>query len=241
VRTEPTPEELALLAQVIAQVARAGRLAPQDREDFAQSVQLKMVERRYDVFARFGGRSSLRTYLTVVVRRLLLDWRNETKGKWRTSAVARRLGPSAVLLERLVYRDGYLPHEAVAIMAARGEGDPATLAGILDRLPQRQPRSEVSDESVEPLVASPFVDPVETEQARRARQHVRGLLALAIKELPAEERWLIAARYQRARSIQEVARALDVDPKALYRRVDRALRSLRRSLYSAGVFEFHAY
>jgi len=34
-----------------------------------------------------------------------------------------------------------------------------------------------------------------------------------------------------------VAQALDLDPKALYRRYDRVLRTLRRSLESAGVTE----
>ena len=71
---QPTPEQLAVLDSVIRQAARAGRLQPQDAEDFSQSVHLRLIERQYDVFDRFDGRSSLRTYLTVVVRRLLLDW-----------------------------------------------------------------------------------------------------------------------------------------------------------------------
>jgi len=69
----PTPEQLATLDSVIRQVARAGRLQPHDADDFSQSVHVRLIERQYDVFDRFDGRSSLRTYLTVVVRRLLLD------------------------------------------------------------------------------------------------------------------------------------------------------------------------
>jgi len=85
---EPTPEELSLLDTVIRAVARARRLACGDFQDFAQTVHLKLLERRYDAFSRFRGDSSLRTYLTVVVTRILLDWRNARYGKWRPSAAA---------------------------------------------------------------------------------------------------------------------------------------------------------
>jgi RNA polymerase sigma factor (sigma-70 family) len=234
----PTPEQLAVLAQVTAQVARTGRLSPEDGEDFAQFVQLRMIERQYEVFARFGGRSSLHTYLKVVVRRLLLDWRNATRGKWRPSAAARRLGPAAVRMERLVYRDGMLPHEAVAVLEGCGEGDPVTLAALLEQVPYRPPRRRVPDDAAKQLAALPFVDPVEIEQARRARRRMRSILATAISQLPPEEQLLIRSRYYHTQSIQDVARALAVEPKALYRRVDRALRSLRRSLHGAGINGF---
>ena len=62
---------------------------------------------------RFEGRSSLTTYITVVVQRLFLDRRNRLWGKWRPSAEARRLGPTAVLLERLVSRDGWSAEQAL--------------------------------------------------------------------------------------------------------------------------------
>jgi len=83
---EPTPGELSLLDTVIRAVARARRLACGDFQDFAQTVHLKLLERRYDAFSRFRGDSSLRTYLTVVVTRILLEWRNARSGKWRPSA-----------------------------------------------------------------------------------------------------------------------------------------------------------
>ena len=63
---EPTPEELSLLDTVIRAVARARRLGCGDFQDFAQTVHLKLIERRYDAFSRFRGDSSLRTYLAAV-------------------------------------------------------------------------------------------------------------------------------------------------------------------------------
>jgi RNA polymerase sigma factor (sigma-70 family) len=232
----PTPEELEILDDVIRQVARTGRLQPQDVDDFSQSVHVKLLERNYDVFVRFDGRSSLRTFLTVVVKRLLLDWRNAAQGKWRSSAAATRLGAIAIALERLIYRDALHASEAIQVLRSRGcmesTGD---LRELWDKLPKRAPRRAVSDERLADVRATAFEDPIEAERQRRTRRRLTAVLARIIQELPPEDRWLLRARYQRTQTIQSVAGALQVDPKVLYRRCDRVLRSLRRSLESAGV------
>src|SRR5262245_35135549 len=104
-RRLPHHSELTLLAEVIRQAARSHGLRREDAQDFEQTVHVTLLQRNYDIFERFEGKSSLRTYLTVVIGRLMLDWRNRTYGKWRSSAAAKRLGPFAVDLERLVHRD----------------------------------------------------------------------------------------------------------------------------------------
>ena len=235
---QPTPEQLAVLDSVIRQAARAGRLQPQDAEDFSQSVHLRLIERQYDVFDRFDGRSSLRTYLTVVVRRLLLDWRNAEHGKWRSSAAALKLGEAAVALERLIYRDSYQSAEAIRLLRSRGCMESTMrLQEVWDQLPKRQPRRTVSSESLDALPVTAFEDPLEAEHRRRRRVQVASAVARMLQQLSPEDRWLLRARYQGTQSIRSVAQALDLDPKALYRRYDLVLRTLRRSLESAGVTE----
>lgn len=237
----PTPEELAILDQVIRQVARTTNLSADDAQDFSQLIQLRLLEQNYAIFRQFGGRSSLKTYLTVVVRRMLLDWRNAVQGKWRASAAASRLGQHAVALERLIYRDGYSPAEAVEILRSRGcavaSGE---LLDLSARVPTRQVRRTVSDENLADHGA-PFEDPIDAAERRRIRRHVRVTLAIALRQLPPQDRWLIRARYQRRQSLQDVAATLSVDPKILYRRLGKALRSLRRALASAGVHESHVH
>src|SRR6187401_2942400 len=112
---QPSSSDLVLLGEVVRSVVRRGRLPPADAEDFSQGVQLRFLESGYEAFARFDGRSSLRTYLTTVVWRLLLDWRTAAYGKWRPSAAARRLGPQAVRLDRLLNRDGLTVDEAIEV------------------------------------------------------------------------------------------------------------------------------
>src|SRR5436305_14183551 len=98
--------DLAMLTRVIRDVARARRLSPDDAAEFEQVVHVKLLERKYDVFSRFRGESSLRTYLTAVITRLFLDWRNSMYGQWRSSSAARRSGPSAGAPERPHRRRG---------------------------------------------------------------------------------------------------------------------------------------
>ena len=73
---EPTAHQLDLLSHVVRDVARFQQLSPEDAQDFAESVQQCLMEQRYEIFSRYTGRSSLRTYLTIIVTRLLLEWRN---------------------------------------------------------------------------------------------------------------------------------------------------------------------
>jgi RNA polymerase sigma factor (sigma-70 family) len=226
----PTPDQMATLTQVIRQVARASRLPPQDEEDFSQTVHVKLLERDYDIFRQFCGRSSLRTYLTVVVRRLLLDWRNAAQGKWRPSAAATRLGGTAVALEQLVYRDRHPVEEAIAVLQSRGCCDSAMeLLALFDKLPVRHRRQAVSDDQITDLQAA-FEDPIDAAERERSERRKTALLGRLLRELPSEDRWLLRVRYRDEESLQSLARKLSIDPRVLYRRLDRALRRLRHSI-----------
>jgi RNA polymerase sigma factor (sigma-70 family) len=237
---EPTLEDLALLDAVIRAVARRRRLACADVQDFAQIVHLKLLEHHYDVFPRFRGDSSLRTYLTVVVTRILLDWRTARYGKWRPSAVAARLGPVGVGLERLTSRDGHTVGEAVEIMRqATGLGR-EELRDIADGLPQRITRREVPPE-LEPLALSePFRDPIAARERLERAYQVRRALRRAYLTLPPDDQRLLALRYQRSMTVRQIGEDLEIDPKALYRRFERLTSKLRRALGKGTDFDLSA-
>ena len=234
--TAPSPEQLALLSQAIRDVARVRRLCSADVDDFAQSVHERFLERHYDIFDRFEGRSSMRTYLMVVVGRMLLDWRNGQYGKWRASSTAVGLGGHAVDLERLMSRDGYSRDEAAQMLRARaGAPSLSALHGLAEQLPNRPRRRVVSDKALCEVEGRGFEDPIEVEDERKAERKVRAALAAALRQLPSRDRWLIRARFLQHRSVQAVAQSLQIDPKGLYRRYERLLRTLRTALAQAGV------
>jgi RNA polymerase sigma factor for flagellar operon FliA len=232
----PSPEQIALLSQIIRDVARAKRLPREDAEDFAQTVQLRFLERRYDILGRFEGRSSLRTYLTIVVGRMLLDWRNSRYGKWRPSAAAVHLGPHAVDLERLTSRDGCSTEEATEILRAQEDAPPLpALRRLADQLPSRPRRRMVPEDALFGVEGPRFEDPIEVRERRQAERRTRDALAAALRQLPTDDRRLIHARYIRGQSVQAVSQARRSDSKALYRRYARVLQSLRGTLLAAGV------
>ena len=231
--SRPSPEQLHLLSRVVRDVARSRRLPADDAQDFAQWVHVTLLERDYDVFVRFGGRSSLRTFLTTVVRRMLIDWRNQTHGKWRASAAAVRLGTHAVTLERLIYRDGHPSHEAIALVRAGGDA-PSTeaLLELRERLPVRHRRRMVSEDALR-NVCDPREDLTTSDDRRRTEHETRKAVAVALGQLPPEDRWLICMRYGHGQSVRALAERLEIDARVLYRRFDRMLASLRSSLRAA--------
>ena len=190
----PSPDDLELLSHVLREVARSRRLSPEDAQDFIQTAQMKLLERNYDIFCRFSGRSSLRTYLTVVVTRLLLDWRNSVYGKWRASAAAVTLGrcggPTGAARR---VRDGYTMDEAIGVVLG-GRNAPARGRARADR-----------GTAAATALPAPRVGRV----AGRGRRGVRGSggstrrrggwpidgfarrWCRALRRLPAEDRWLI--------------------------------------------------
>ncbi len=225
-----------MLSQVLRDVARR-RLPPEDAQDFVQAAELRLLERGHDVLARFDGRSALRTYLHVVAARMLLDWRNAEYGKWRPSTRAVRGGAPAVLIDRLIWRDGCSADEAAEIARMRWPDQSfAALRAIADALPPHPPRRLVSTEVTEGLLkAADFDDPVEAAERTALARIRHDALTGALRSLPPEDRWLIRARFAERRSVQSIAATMNVNPKQLYRRYERTLATLRRALEASGV------
>ena len=222
----PSPSELALLCKVIDAVARTSGLRESQAQDFSQWVHLTLLEHNYDALTRFAGRSTLQTYLTVVVRRLLLDWRNAEYGKWRPSRWAHRIGGAAIDLDRLLTRDGHPVDEAIAILQDRaGAPPPAVLRELANRVPRRYRRRNVP--YLEAERPSNFEDPVQAEEASIARRKLLGLLKDAFRQLTPADRDLLRLRFVRNLPVVTIARLLGVPAKRLYARIDRAVLSMR--------------
>lgn len=232
----PSTVELSVLESVITTVTRSRRMRREDAEDFRQTVHLRLAERRDDVFRRFDGRSSLRTYLFVVVHRMLLDWRNHALGRWRPSAAALRLGPLAVTLERLTHRDGYSQDEAISqLCSADRTLRPADVRSLAAALPVRPVRRVAVSEFPELAQAVDFEDPFEAHHRATQEERQRIALGRALASLPREDRRLIWLRYRRRMTVRAMAVRLEIDPRRLYRRLEQLLNTLRRRLLVAGV------
>lgn len=231
---------LPLLDAVVRLVAHRYRLSADEREELGAQVRLRMIEQDYLVLRRFEGRSSIRTYLTTVVTRLFLDERVKAWGKWRPSAVARRLGPQAVQLERLLTRDGLSIDEAVRVLSTgRDDVSVHELRTLAEQLPPRMSRREVTDDALEDM---PTEEPDAERLAQRqdvqtTRRRLRDALSGAVTSLSPRERLLLRLRFEEGVTVAQLSRQLDEPQKPLYRTLERLLRTLRAHIVASGVSE----
>ena len=227
VRNLPTIEGL------VQMVARQQRMSWAEAEEFASIVRLRLIENDYAILRKFRGGSSLRTYLTVVIARQALDYRDACWGRWRPSRAARRLGRPAVMLEKLIVRDGVALEDAWrALPDAPALPDRDQLRAFAAGLQPRLRRHYVSLDDLDECHAGardPEVDSV-------MRDHrVAAALAGALRTLSPADSRLLRLRFAEGLSISSIARSEGLDQASLYRRVAALLRRLRRDLEARGI------
>ncbi len=230
------PEQLFLtnlptIESLVQMVARQQRMTWAEAEEFASIVRLRLIENDYAILRKFRGGSSLRTYLTVVIARQALDYRDACWGRWRPSRAARRLGRTAVALEKLIVRDGLTLDEAWRTLPDVPP-DADRLRMFAAALQPRVRRHWVSIEDVEECHAGAS-DP---ERRAMTRDHrVSAALAGALRTLPPADSRLLRLRFSEGLTISSIARREGLDQASLYRRVASLLRRLRRDLEARGV------
>ena len=230
---------LGTIERVIAIVCRRGRLFGEDAEDFASEVKLALIENDYAILAKYEGRSSLDTFLTVVITRLLADSRTRSKGRWHASNEATRLGAAAVLIETLIRRDGRSLDEAMPhIAAAHPELTREGVTAILDRLPGRIGRPRAVDlEAIAHVVVARESTDARAEAIDRER--ISTAAATAVRDvlggLAVEDRMLIRLRFASDMSIADISRMMQLPQRPLYRKLDALLGQLRGALTAAGI------
>jgi RNA polymerase sigma factor (sigma-70 family) len=231
--------QLDLIERVIGFVCARQHLASADADDFSSFVKLKFVENDYALLAKFEGRSSLRTFLTVVIQRLFLDHRISAWGKWRPSAEARRAGPTAILLEQLMVRDGYPFEEACEMLRTnhRVAADRVELERLAARLPIRVRRRFQPDDALAnmPSRDRPADDLAADQDRRAAGNRVSEALSTLMARMDQQDRLILALRFDDGRTVAEIAAILRLDQKGLYRRVERLLKELRTGLEAEGI------
>jgi RNA polymerase sigma factor (sigma-70 family) len=224
---------LPTIESLVQMVARQQRMSWAEAEEFASIVRLRLIENDYAILRKFRGGSSLRTYLTVVIARQALDYRDACWGRWRPTRAARRLGRAAVTLEKLIVRDGLTPEEAWRTLGdVSGVADAGALRAFAAGLQPRLRRHYVSIDDLEERhggATDPEVDNV-------MRDHrVAEALAGALRTLPPADSRLLRLRFSEGLSISSIARSEGIDQASLYRRVAALLRRLRRVLEAHGI------
>lgn len=233
-------EHLPWIEKVAGIVCRKHGVWGDDAEDFASVVKLKLMEHDYADLRKFRGDCSPTTYIATLVVRRFHEYARERWGRWRNSAAAEREGQLAKDLEMLVHRDGCTLAQAAEQLRSAGKtgASDAELARLLAKLPPRQPLRAVE-------VGAPLIENAPAAEAADSRvggaeldRHRSALFAALFKvmeQLPPEERHILRMRFGDGRSVADVARALRLEQKPLYRRIDQLRAKLRVDLERCGV------
>jgi RNA polymerase sigma factor for flagellar operon FliA len=231
---------LAVIERAVGFAARRYRLDPNDADEFASVVNLKLVDNDYAIIRAYESRSSFATYISIVVQRLALDYCIHVWGKWHASAEAKRLGSLAIDLEQLLHRDGRTIDEAMVMLASKHDGITRdSLQAIAARLPDRVPRHRnVGLEKAMSVAITRSTDveePIFARERRLASDRLSTIMSAVIARLPEDERLILQLRFEGGMTVPQIARSLGLDQKLTYRRIERRMRDIRVELERSGI------
>lgn len=225
------------IESVLAYTRRAHRLSADDGDEFSSWARLRLLEDDCAILKKFRGLSTFKTFLVTVIQRMFLDWRIKEWGKWRPTADARRVGPVAIELERLVLRDHIEFAQAAETLISKGT---AVTREECDRvwaeLPRRPARQRAGEQALEAVPSPvPARDPIAVQEQFANAGKASSALADAIPTLTPQEQLIIRLRFQDGVTVARIAQLIGEEPKPLYRRIDQILTRLRAILTQAGV------
>lgn len=235
--TDPYSEHSETIEAVLAHVRRRHLLSPDAAEEFSSWARLRLFADDCAILRKFRGQSTIRTYLTTVLLHLFLDWRNSQWGRWRPSAKARRLGPLAVELERLVLRDGREYEEALEYVISVGAAVSRAQCDELWSQLKRQPVRRMTTVDALDVVAVPDDDreAIDFEDSGSKAQRVAHGLRQALRQLVNEDQFILRLTYVNGFTAKQIGEALGLESKPLYRRIEQIEAKLGAQLLAAGL------
>ncbi len=232
-------ENMGAVGDAVRFVASRYRLSTDMTEELNSRALLHLVDHDYAVLRQWRRECSLQTYLTTVIGRVFLDLRNKEWGKAKPPAIARRLGPLALMLWRLTHRSRLSFDEAVKTLQAEHQA-PATRDELWDiyvKLPAPSGRyfvgvTELAETEQAGGDAEVLVEQI--ERRRLAGKVERGL-ASALAGLGDEDRLILKLFFHDNLFLAEVARLLHIDQPRLYPRFRGLMARLRTALEAQGL------
>lgn len=210
-----------------------------DAEDFASTVKVALIDNDYAILRPFEGRSSLSTFLVIVIQRLLIDERTKRTGRWHASREAERLGPAGIALERIVRRERRTVDEALPILQSIEPGFTRERVVQMEaRLPVRNVRPQLvglEPEDVRLVAREATDDAAIGAQKARLSEHVSRILRATLDAMTLEERSIIRFHFGELMTIARISGLLRLPQRPLYRRVESLLQRFRAALAEAGI------
>lgn len=226
-----------LYRRLIRRTLQRSGLPTVEWDDFESTALFHLIKDNYRVLRQCRSREQLPGFLQRVLGRLLLDHRVRSMGKWRPSAHAARVGAVAVALERLLYRERLSHDEALArLQALHGRALADRAATIIATPPTPRRRMVPLEDAID--LAAPEPTPEDRQIAQQTRRHAASTMQLVHRELERlslEDRTLLRMRYRDGMAIIDIARALKIDARPIYRRFEAVQKQLWAALNALGI------
>jgi RNA polymerase sigma factor (sigma-70 family) len=229
----------ALVDRLAVSECRRRGSRPDESDEFRSFIRLRFAERGDAIFAAHDGRSSLETYLVVVVARAFQDWRRTLWGYWRPCAEALRLGTVAVELDRRLSLKGEsFETAAAAILSTFGPRvTREQLEEIRRHLPQRTRPIEVSTDALDgtPATNQAPDESLNTRERAEITKRLTPLMRTALEGLSETDRLVLILVFREGQSVRAASRTVGLEHKNVGRRLERAFAHLRAAMEAGGV------
>ncbi len=188
------------------------------------------------------GSASFRSWLSVVVANLCIDWKRHVQGRMRPFKSIRAMSPLDQAVFRFRFQQRLEKHACLAMLEPEFPGiTEMQLAGAVSRINDTLTQNQQWLLSVRPTETMPLdapegpepssTDPGPGQVAARSQQFDR--LRDALDRLSPQHRLLIMLRYQQDLSLREIARLTRLgDPFRARRHIQAALLELSRLMTS---------
>ena len=225
-----------LIDHIVTSIARRRRLSAVDTDELRSATYLRLIDNDYALLRHFRGNSKLGTYLTVVIDRICIDFCAQRSGRRRPTAVARRLGPVAIALERMVFRDGFTFNEAAETLKACDvvSGTRTELYELLWRLWPGQLRRHQSY-SLCDTEGWGNAETFTSREGEEGLERIRSTLLQVVGSLSERNRTLLDLRFGRDLPISAIAALLHENNSVVRRQLQRLVTELKRQLRDADI------
>jgi DNA-directed RNA polymerase specialized sigma24 family protein len=213
------------IAVVVKELARRHHLSPDEVREFERQVETALERNDYELIRAFEGGSTWATYLSTIVARLCVEFQAARWGSWRPSARATREGPTGILLEELMVRDGLSLDAAIDVMRFTHRVD----------VPRR--KLQALAETLELTAAAPSSVPHDTQGAQPSVDSaaIEAALRIALDAVSSDDRLMLAMRFLDRVPVTRIARVMRQEPRPFQRHFDEVTSAIRQSLLSQGI------
>jgi RNA polymerase sigma factor (sigma-70 family) len=210
----------------------------------------------FKILRQFQGKSKLTTYLTAIISRSAVDMLRQKYGRSRQKERARTLGPLGEKVYKIVFQQGLslvevqkdFLHRRLPVPTDKAIQEVIEKIGGPGKIPAEAPDIKTGylrpadnpREKASVVVPDNSGSPEQTLEDQAKRQAVDDVLSELIDGLSGEDRMILRMRFglgkqENPRKIPDIAAALNISPKTVYKRIDTILGKCRKHLAVKGV------